>query len=433
MRVQSATYTNPVATDFTVVLDSAANAAGGHLTVSGLTQTNTSTAINYTANGVGVTGGAGTDLDNLESLVVEFDKGTYANGVQNVSLVTTGVGAGYTYAVYATDGELLGRVASNTNTATIPADYGYIGKIVITAPSNDTARIQRISFQSVGDVATAAIPPRELTYTLEDSTGDSDSATLTFNIISYSYAGADTGDTLAGGTGNDAISGLGGDDSITGGAGYDVLEGGTGADTIYGGDDDDVLAGGDDSDALYGDAGADTLRGQDGADTLQGGTGADRLEGGAGADSLVGGDGADTLSGGAGNDTLAGGLLSDTFEWTLADVGSKGTPAVDTVTDFNTAAAASGGDVLDLRDLLQGENQGVGVGNLANFLHFEKDGGDTKVHISSTGGFGGGYTKSAEDQTVVLQGVNLYAFVGSNATDQQIIQDLLTKGKLITD
>jgi hypothetical protein len=433
MRVQSATYTNPAATDFTVVLDSAANASGGHLTVSGLTQTNTSTAINYNANGVGVTGGAGTDLDNLESLVVEFDKGTYANGVQNVSFVATGVGAGFTYAVYATDGELLGRVASNTNTVTIPGDYGYIGKIVITAPSNDTARIQRISFQSVGDVATAAVPPRELTYTLEDSTGDSDSATLTFNIISNSYAGADTGDTLAGGTGNDAISGLGGDDSITGGAGYDVLEGGTGADTIYGGDDDDVLAGGEDNDALYGDAGADTLRGQDGADTLQGGTGADRLEGGAGADSLVGGDGADTLSGGAGNDTLAGGLLSDTFEWTLADVGSKGTPAVDTVTDFNTAAAASGGDVLDLRDLLQGENQGVGVGNLANFLHFEKDGVDTKVHISSTGGFGGGYTTSAEDQTVVLQGVDLYAFVGSNATDQQIIQDLLTKGKLITD
>jgi hypothetical protein len=34
---------------------------------------------------------------------------------------------------------------------------------------------------------------------------------------------------------------------------------------------------------------------------------------------------------------------------------------------------------------------------------------------------------------VILQGVDLYASVGVNATDQQIIQDLLNKGKLITD
>ncbi|MBK9624604.1 MAG: calcium-binding protein [Rhodocyclaceae bacterium] len=59
---------------------------------------------------------------------------------------------------------------------------------------------------------------------------------------------------------------------------------------------------------------------------------------GAGTDTLTGGDGTDTLSGGAGNDTLTGGLLSDTFEWTLGDVGARGTPAVDTITDFNPAS-----------------------------------------------------------------------------------------------
>ncbi|MCM2308876.1 MAG: type I secretion C-terminal target domain-containing protein [Sulfuritalea sp.] len=106
---------------------------------------------------------------------------------------------------------------------------------------------------------------------------------------------------------------------------------------------------------------------------------------------------------------------------------------MDTITDFDAAAAPSGGDVLDLRDLLSGENQGAGIGNLASFLHFEKSGSDTMVHISSSGGFGSGYTPAAEDQTVILQDVDLYAFVGANATDQQIIQDLLTKGKLITD
>jgi hypothetical protein len=34
---------------------------------------------------------------------------------------------------------------------------------------------------------------------------------------------------------------------------------------------------------------------------------------------------------------------------------------------------------------------------------------------------------------VILQGVDLYAIVGASATDQQIIQDLLSKSKLITD
>ena len=106
---------------------------------------------------------------------------------------------------------------------------------------------------------------------------------------------------------------------------------------------------------------------------------------------------------------------------------------MDRVTDFSTAAAASGGDVLDLRDLLSAENHDVGTGNLTNFLHFEKSGADTKVHISSTGGFVNGYVTGAEDQTVILENADLYAAVGINATDQQIIQDLLNKGKLITD
>ena len=117
----------------------------------------------------------------------------------------------------------------------------------------------------------------------------------------------------------------------------------------------------------------------------------------------------------------------------LADRGGSGSPAVDRITDFGTAAAASGGDVLDLRDLLSGENHDVATGNLASFLHFEKVGADTKVQISSTGGFGAGFVTGAVDQTVILEGVDLYAAVGANASDQQIIQDLLNKGKLITD
>ncbi len=154
------------------------------------------------------------------------------------------------------------------------------------------------------------------------------------------------------------------------------------------------------------------------------------LLGTSGNDTLAGGSGNETLVGGAGNDTLTGGLGSDTFRWDFADRGTVGKPAVDTITDFNTAAKASGGDVLDLRDLLQGENHTSGAGNLANYLHFEKVGGDTLVHISSGGAYGsGGFVASKDDQRIMLSGVDLTT-VG---TDQQIIQDLLNKGKLVTD
>ncbi|MDX5298199.1 MAG: type I secretion C-terminal target domain-containing protein, partial [Gammaproteobacteria bacterium] len=89
------------------------------------------------------------------------------------------------------------------------------------------------------------------------------------------------------------------------------------------------------------------------------------------------------------------------------------------------------GDRLQLKDLLVGETNGGGDGgNLTNYLHFEQSGTNTVVQISSTGGFSGGYTPVAVDQTIVLQNVDL---IGSFTTDQQVIQDLLSKGKLITD
>lgn len=120
---------------------------------------------------------------------------------------------------------------------------------------------------------------------------------------------------------------------------------------------------------------------------------------------------------------MTGGLGSDTFRWMLGDQGTTTSPARDTITDFSLALPASGGDVLDLRDLLVGElHTGTNAGNLANFLHFNYSAGDTTVSVQSHA--------SGVNQVIVLQGVDL---VGSFTTDQQIIQDLLTKGKLITD
>ena len=294
--------------------------------------------------------------------------------------------------------------------------------------------MQSVTFSGVqNNAAATAIPEEIIGYTLTDDNGDASSALLTLNVITNEYVDTAGTNLINGSAGNDRIEGLAGNDTLNGGLGNDLIEGGDGDDTLHGNEGNDTLTGGAGIDSLFGDIGNDVLRGGDGNDTLDGGIGNDRLEGGAGTDILIGGDGADTLIGGSGNDTMTGGLLSDVFEWTLADAGTKGSPSVDTINDFNTAAAPSGGDVLDLRDLLTGENHVSATGNLSNFLHFEKVGGDTMVHISSSGGFGGGFNTGSEDQSIVLLGVDLYASVGANATDQQIIQDMLNKGKLITD
>jgi Ca2+-binding RTX toxin-like protein len=235
---------------------------------------------------------------------------------------------------------------------------------------------------------------------------------------------------------NDYISGAAGNDSITGGAGYDLIRGDGGNDTIDGGANDDRLFGGDGDDSVSGGTGNDIVYGDDGNDVLNGDAGNDVLYGGNGNDTLNGGAGSDTLLGGAGNDTIdagVGDLVTDVIQWQLADAGTKGVPATDTITNFGAATAPTGGDVLDLSDLLVGENHNVGTGNLDQYLHFQKSGADTIIHISSLGEFGvstGGYALAREVQTIVIQGVDL---VGIMNTDQQIIQDLLTKGKLVTD
>jgi VCBS repeat-containing protein len=242
------------------------------------------------------------------------------------------------------------------------------------------------------------------------SAGSSATLTLISDYTTTSYTGTAAADTRNGGGNNDYINGAGGNDTLSGNNGNDIILGGAGTDSINGG------------------SGSDALSGEAANDIIVGGTGSDRISGGTGNDTLTGGTG-------VGADSTV-----DVFTWTLADAGSAGTPAVDTITDFNTAAANSGGDVLDLRDLLSGDVLGTGntVGNLANYLDFDTTTtpGSTIVHISSSGGFTNGtYTTGAEDERIMLTGVDLRTGMGlvSTATDAQIIQELLTRGKLITD
>jgi Ca2+-binding RTX toxin-like protein len=197
--------------------------------------------------------------------------------------------------------------------------------------------------------------------------------------------------------------------TLTGTTANDLIRGYAGNDTINAGDGNDMV---------YGGAGNDTINGQGGNDWLYGGVGADRLDGGVGNDQLVGG---------AGNDILIGGSGADTFRWEFGDKGTAGAPASDVINDFDLVANS---DRLDLRDLLVGEaHGGTDVGNLGNYLHFEQSGANTVIQISTAGAFSGGYNVGAVDQRITLNNVDLTSL----GSDQQIIQNLLTNGKLITD
>ena len=165
---------------------------------------------------------------------------------------------------------------------------------------------------------------------------------------------------------------------------------------------------------LDGTTGNDTLTGQAAIVNL--------IDGRGGDDVIVGSNANDILYGGAGNDTLTGGLGSDVFAWRLADAPTS-TTSVDTIKDFNVKPVTAGGDILDLRDLLQGETSNATT--LAGYLHFDNAAsGNATLHVHSGG------TGSAENQTIILQGVDLS---GWGSSDTQIIQSLLNQGKLLVD
>ena len=223
------------------------------------------------------------------------------------------------------------------------------------------------------------------------STTTTQTVAVTVSATTSSLLGTQNGDTLSGTSANETLQGFGGNDTINAGGGNDLVYGGNGNDTI------------------------------------DGGTGNDLLHGDAGNDTLVGGAGNDVLYGGVGSDTLTGGADADTFAWTLSDRGTPGSAPIDTITDF---ANGAGGDRLDLRDLLNGENSG----NLADYLHFTTAGSTptstTTISISSTGGFAAGYVPGAVDQVIQISGVNL---VGGMSSDTQVIADLISRGKLVVD
>ena len=270
---------------------------------------------------------------------------------------------------YAYDGSVIGTSAGTYNGTTHVWSIQTVdgGKFEVDMDTGD--------YDYTPSAASGVAYSEDIAYTLIDQDGDRASSILTIDVQPpvvvdlATESGANTGTTYTGGAASEKIIGTDGDDVIHGGDGDDIIRGGAGND-------------------------------------------------------LIGGDG--------GDDVLSGGLGADVFEWTLGDAGTSGAPTVDQITDFDSSSVAAGGDALDLRDLLQGElHTGNDAGNLSDFLHFEQSNGNTIVHVSSNGGFSGGYAAGQEDATIVLNNVDLFA--GGLSSDQQVITDLLSKGKLITD
>jgi Ca2+-binding RTX toxin-like protein len=218
--------------------------------------------------------------------------------------------------------------------------------------------------------------------------------------------------------------GMGGDDSINGAGGPDrveyfqsptavVVNLGSTQITV---NDVPVNAG----TALDGFGGLDTLSsieqvaGSRFDDAIFGGSGGNRLDGHVGNDTVDGGGGNDVLIGGQGSDVLFSGSGADTFRW---DAGNQGTGEyTDTIIGFDSLA---GSDKLDIGDLLSGETEET----LDAYLSFLFDGYSTTVEVSTAGGI--------VDQRIMLQNVDLTS--GNTLSDSQIIDDLLSAGKLITD
>jgi Ca2+-binding RTX toxin-like protein len=204
---------------------------------------------------------------------------------------------------------------------------------------------------------------------------------------------------------------------------YDRVSGAGSAldDAISGNNSDNVLSGGSGDDLLMGESGNDSLSGGAGTDALTAGDGNDTLLGGTGRDFLVGGSGSDTMTGGSG---LLPDTETDVFKW------SSGNTGADKITDFTLAPVASGGDVLDLTDLLVNEN--ATASSLDAYLSFgENELGQTVITVDANAGADGGI-----GQTITLENIQfeaLQSYVGGLGDDAAIIARLLDDGNLKTD
>ena len=122
---------------------------------------------------------------------------------------------------------------------------------------------------------------------------------------------------------------------------------------------------------------------------------------------------------------MTGGAGADRFGWGENDKGSTIDPDSDLITDFTVGP---GGDVLDLGDLLQGEEGNPLTDYLSiEFGDFDGDlDSESRINIDADGGIFFQSTGS-----VTLENVDLTQ--GGTLTDQQILDNLINNGNLDVD
>jgi Ca2+-binding RTX toxin-like protein len=258
---------------------------------------------------------------------------------------------------------------------------------------NDTygvdATTDRVTEASGGGADTVQ---SSITYTLGSYV---ENLTLLAGAGSINGTGNSSNNVMVGNEGNNSLASGSGNDSLTGAAGADTLNGGSGNDTMIGGAGNDYYYVGSTGDLVSENSG-------EGTDTVQAGisytlganlenlilsgssgiggtgnTGNNLLTGNAAANSLSGSSGNDTLRGAGGNDVLNGGTGSDTFWRATASDGR------DTIQDFTKG---SGGDRLDIGDVLSGYDSGD---NASEFVQLVVSGSSTIVRIDANGAVGG--------------------------------------------
>ncbi len=363
--------------------------------------------------------------ESLTAVAISFNGSTKIVSIGAGMSQTVAVG-GRSFTVNFTDDDPTSGVAyvatvvgvvSNTKLAAYTAD-GYNSLEFHYAAGSDF---------KIGDfgssVATPGIPVSlQLPVTLTDGDGDAVHSNIGLSLLpeapftlDYDSSASGVNVTFNSTQGHAIGSDFG--DSITGNSLDNILSGGDGDDLLYGMGGKDTLVGGKGNDVLDGGSGNDTLYGEAGDDTLIGGIGNDILQGGDGKDLLIGGLGSDTMTGGAG---------SDTFKWLAGDADGS----TDNITDFTLGNPTSGGDVLDLSDLLVGVPSAANNNDLAtaldNYLKF--DTATNKLTIDTNG-----LTSGGSQLTVQFQGSLDLDHSGGLTTNHDIIKQLLDDGNLKVD
>jgi VCBS repeat-containing protein len=325
--------------------------------------------VNISKPGIGI---ENNNMNDGETLRMDFlsEGSAVAVGTAGVTVDKFGQGDAFTFTTFDADGNVV-------DTGTIVGSGGPQTEFTFFVNDSTVSDGSADPFSSLQITAQGSASDFVVTTLQIQQSVVPDDATFTFNVEGTDADGDSTSSLIA-------VT-VDGDPSAGATSGADTLNGTTGNDILVGGGGNDVISG------------------SDGADQLFGGDGNDNITGGIGNDYLLGDAGNDTLTGGLGNDSLAGGAGSDTFVFSAA-------AGADVVKDFTLG---SGGDVLNVHDVLQGTGvQGnTDATTLGAFLKVETVGSNTVISVDADGAGSGGAVA-----VVTLEGV-------SGVTLQQLLQN----------